>query len=329
MRKHRSQQLFGKIIVRLALVLALPACSAINTLNTKPFEDYQNAITTLKQESDQALQAAYQQELDQFKSDLADGDNSRLSSFVIQFPLDEPFAWSYPRDNQGSVKPLFISIADMQQTLTYMNSQLLTYAGLLVALAGADERAQFDVQAEAQRFSANASSLMGRLNQFNIDTSRVDSQGLALFSTAAAMAAEAYLENKRSALLVDVLRAGIGPLKTFVETAQEAISVTAQGVKDKYQDQIKAAVREVLDAKGNDRIEYLENLIGQNNELTQQLELLRNIHKSYGAIPASQRQLITAVNQEGEVNLAELNSYIVNIRQQVEYLKSSDGTTTN
>lgn len=329
MQTAHAQSLLSKMMLWLMFLTLLPACSAINTVSTIPFEDYQDAVSTLKQESDHALQVAYQHELDQFKADLAGDDVSNVSSIMLQFPPDDPYAWKYLTDEQGTLKPLFLSMADMQQTLASMNSQLLSYTELLVALAGADENTQLDVQAEAQEFKENASSLVGRLNQFNIDASGVGPQGLALFSTAAALSAEAFLENKRKALLVGVLRAGVEPLETFVKKAQEATSITAQGVKDQYQDQIKNAVRASIAAKGEDRIKSLEQLLALNDDSTQQLELLSNIHKSYGALPHSHRRLITAVDQGRQVNLAELKSYIVNIKQQIGNLKHADEMTSN
>lgn len=312
-----------RILSLLAVFLLLSACAAVNPLNTQPFQDYQSAISTLKDESNQALQTVYETELDQFKSSITAGDNCQAQQLLLNFPPDSAYAYAYPplpSNCDLPQQPLFASIADMQQTLDAMNSELLSYASLLIALAGADDSTQFDPVSEAQKFDQNATSLLTQLNGLGVNTSSVSSGGLALFSTIGANLAKAYLEGKRVELLTQVLNEGIQPLQNFSNLAQQAMDITAQNAKTQYQNQAPDVLRGIITGQGSGGV---DNLLSLNDQITKQLDLYKNIAGGYAALPSSQRQLITAVQQNQHVNLAELINYATNIKQQYQSLKSS------
>ncbi len=320
---RRTNRRIYRGLYLVGLILLLPACAAVNQLDTQPFQDYQSAISTLKNESDQALQAVYQTELDQFKAKITGGDNALVPQLLINFPADQDFVWAYPAPSDPSTqpnKPLFASVADMRQTLSAMNTQLLDYAGLLLALSGADSSTQFDPASEAQKFDGAASSLLGQLNTLGVKTTAVTSKDLALFSTIASNLAKAYLENKRSELLTQILQEGMGPLQKFADKAQEAMVITALNAETQYQNQSPGFARNVIQ---NNDSSALDSLLTLNDQMTQQLDLYKNIYNGYGALPNSQLQLISAIKSNQQVNLAELINYATNIKQQYETLKAN------
>lgn len=312
-----------RVIGLIGLILFLSACAAVNPLQPQPFQDYQSAISTLKDESDQALQTVYQTELDQFKAKVVAGDKSEVAQLLINFPANQNFGWAYPAPSDPSTqpnKPLFASIGDMQQTLAAMNTQLLNYAGLLLVLAGADDSTQFDPTAAAQKFDSAATSLLGQLNSVGVKTSGVQSKDLALFSTIAANLAKNYLEHKRADLLTQILNDGLKSLQLFADKAQEAMVITAANAETQYQNQSPSLARNVIQ---NSDAQALSSLLSLNDQMTKQLDLYKNIYNGYGALPNSQRQLINAVKSNQSVNLGELINYASNIKQQYEGLKTS------
>ncbi|MEX2499987.1 MAG: hypothetical protein WD397_14045 [Wenzhouxiangellaceae bacterium] len=316
----RQRQILASLLLS-ALFFLLSACAAVDTLDTQPFQDYQSAISSLKDSSDQALQGVYQEELDQFKGTIGAGESSKVPQLLLDFPPDSNFAWSYPASggNGSNGKPLFASIAEMRQTMAAMNTQLLNYAGLLLVLAGADDSTEFNASAEAEKFDNAAGELVHRLTSLDVDTGNVDSGDLALFSTIAANLADAYLEDKRVELLGEILNEGMGPLQTFVDMAQRAMVLTAKNAQTQYQNTSPDLARAVVEGSSGSA---LDDLLSLNNQIVKQLTLYRNIYNGYGALPNSQRQLIAAVKQSRDVSLGELINYIANIKQQYENLNN-------
>jgi len=323
-RFSRCRQHLRTVLALCAAILLLCACAAVEPINTQPFREYQSAIASLKENSDQALQVVYQEEFDQFKDELRAGEVDKVTELMLDFPDNSHFAWSYPgsSDNEGTEQPVFASIADMRQTLAAMNTQLLDYAGLLLALAGADESSEFDAAAEAEKFHENAGELLQRLATLDVSTDGVDSRDLALFSTIAANLARTYLEDKRIELLTDILNAGLDPLQAFVDKAQGAMALTANNAKTQYQNRVKPLARELAESSGSSD---LEELLSLNERIIQQLKLYRNIYSGYGALPAAQRQLIIAVKENQDVGLGELINYATSIQQQYEALNKRGG----
>jgi len=316
--RSRKRQALPSLLL-CPVFLLLSACAAVEPLDTNPLQDYQSAISSLKSSSDQALQTVYQEELDQFKARIASGDFANVSQLMLEFPPEPNFGWAYPGTGD---KPLFVSIGDMRQTLAEMNAQLLDYAGLLMVLAGADGSTSFDASGEAQEFNANAGDLLRRLDMVGVETGDVGARGLALFSTVAANLADNYLENKRVELLAEILEAGLGPLQAFVDKAQEAMALTAASAKTQYQNQAPALAAAVVSANSS---AALNDLLALNEQITEQLALYRSIYNGYGALPNSQRQIISAMRQSRSASLSELVNYAEAIRQQHGALQADSG----
>ncbi|GAB4186898.1 MAG: hypothetical protein Tsb002_11720 [Wenzhouxiangellaceae bacterium] len=337
----------------LALLIILSGCAAVKPVEQQPFEDYQSAISQLKDKTDQALQQAADTELTQFKAKVS-ADPKLVTGLMLEFPPKQPFGWCYessggdtsastvsaaisaasattPGDESvgcdTSNAPLFAKMAQMQQTLETMNTVLLTYAGLLVSLSGADEKTQFDAAGEAQKFDSAATSMLSQLNTLGVSTTSISSQDVALFSTIASNLAANYLENKRKRFLGEVLSAGQKPIKQFVELAQQALQITATSIITQYQNEAFPAVRSVVTSEG-DASEPLDTFLGMNTKVQQQLDLLNTLNNSYGALLNAQGQLIAALNESRRANLAELIVYADNIKQQYEALKASTASST-
>jgi len=303
------------------LVLMLTACAVVEPLDTQPFLDYQSAVSGLKDSSDQAIEAVYQEEFDRFKATIESGETGDVRQLMLDFPPDSSFGWSYPGSND---QPIFISIANMRETLAAMNAQLLNYTGLLLALASADKGTDYDASAQAEKFNDDAGQLLQRLDSLGVGVGDVGSRDMALFSTAAANLASAYLENKRVELLTAILDDGLDPLQAFVEKAQEAMALTAANAKTHYQDGRLELARAVAADGGTSA---LESLLALNEQITQRLSLYKSIHDGYGALPNAQRQIIAAVRQSRDPSLGELLAYVASVKQQFENLEGSSWNT--
>ena len=353
--KKKLSRPLAHLSLLLCALLLLSACAAVTPFPTTPFQDYQSSISTLKDQSDRALKVIYDRELEQFKKRVTAGDMKAVALLRLNFPPEQYFAWEYgmPIGNDVSegttsatdladaintedlesaveaidigttlTKPLFASVGEMRQTMASMNTQLLNYAGLLLALAGADDSTQFNPASEAQKFDAAATSLFGQLKNLGVNTSGISSNDLALFSTVAANLANNYLESKRADLLTQVLNEGLQPLQAFADQAKEAMAITATNAETQYFNQTKSLFPKIVNDKKDSDLDVLLDL---NDTITGQLDLYKNIANGYAALPNSQRQLISAVQSNREVNLTELISYATSIQQQYEALADEGG----
>lgn len=340
---------YARLLFTLSLGLNLVACAAVNPVQEQPFDDYQQAISQLTQQSEAALKTVADNELRLYKKAISSDDNHPFNALILDFPPDRPFGWCYGseqntasddinssiedagRETATSVQnpcpsapPLFAQVDSMQQTLVQLNQQLLNYAANLVALAGADDTTQFNPMSAAQEFETASESLLQQISTINANAKPVNPKGLALFSTVAANLAANYIEHKRKEDLAAVLQAGIQPLTQFAETIQQAMDITAQNVKDQFLTQRLPVLRQLARAQGEARSTPLEQLFQLNDKLQKQLTTLHSLAQAYGALPASQRQLIAALNQNRHANLAQLVHYATQIKQQYQTLKSTD-----
>lgn len=315
----RHWQALSRVLLSV-LVLMLSACAVVEPLDTQPFLDYQSAVSSLKDSSDQAIEVVYQEEFDQFKARIESGESGDVRQLMLDFPPGSSFGWAYPGSNG---QPIFIGIANMRETLAAMNAQLLDYTSLLLALASADQGTDYDAAAQAEKFNSDAGGLLQRLDSLGVGVGDVGSRDVALFSTAAANLAAAYLENKRVELLTEILDDGLAPMQAFVEKAQEAMVLTAANAKTHYQDERT----ELVDAVVSDgSSSALDKLLALNERITQRLALYKNIHDGYGALPNAQRRIITAVKESRDPSLGELLSYVANVKAQFEDLEDGNGS---
>lgn len=328
----------------------LSACAAVRPTAEQPFADYQMAIATLSSQSEQALQQAADVELQQFKAAVLAGDKQKIANLALQFPPNAPFAWCYsgstsasdrsalstaaanpnpnPNPNSanspldsacgGDATPLFALMASMSQTLGGLNQLLLNYAGTLQALAGADTVMQFNPETAAMQFTQQSQDLLTQVAALGGPRPDISGRDLALFSTVSANLARQYLESKRKEALAGVLQSGLEPLQRLSELAQRALDITAQSVKDQYQNDVFPLLRAaVSDQDGS----ALDRLLSTNQQLQSQLALLEKLSQSYAALVRSQQELIGAVNESRHANLGELILYASQIRQQYENLR--------
>ncbi len=299
------------------MVANLTACGTTGSVDSDSFQNYQQAISTLKDQSDQALKAVYQEELNEFKTRVAAGEASEVGQLLLMFPADgDPYSWSYSPSGQ---LPIFASMDEARQTLSAMNAYLLDYAGLLITLSGADDTHGFNPQDEAAKFDRNASSLLERLSDFNVDTGRISSGELALFSVLAANIAQNYLNSKRAELLSDILKEGMPPLRVFSGKARELIAITAASAQTQYQNKAPDLIRKII---GGDGSATVDDLLALNQRISDQLSLYRSIDDGYAALPRAQQQLLDGIAQGRHTSLSELIGFIGRIEQQVEQLSN-------
>lgn len=305
-----------RIVVRILVLLAamsLPGgCATTSEIAQPPLGSYHDAIVSVTSQSEAALQTEYEWSLDRFKREAGRGDVTALSQLQLEFPKDSAFAWGYRKDG-GAV---FLAVAGSRRRLAAINDLLVDYAGLLTQLVGADDQSQFEPEDEASRFKESAESLASTLG------AAPDDQGLSLFSTVAANAASAYLEDKRSDLLVEVLEAGMEPLEKLVGHVQTALMISAGGITSEYQTEFDRLKQEFKDAGDDGRRRVILDLIDLNRKTTAQLDLLRSISRTYGTLPETQHQLIAAIREERQPALKGLLTAAQDIQRQYEHLRN-------
>lgn len=314
-------------LLKLALaasLLLLNACASQTPIPAQPFNDYQQAINDLTQQSQQALHEVAQQDLAQFKAQLNAGEHQQqLTSLLMNFPSAGDFSWCYTGnggDCASDQAPLFIHSARMEQGLASINQLLQDYAALLLRLANANNNGidSFDPNAEAQRFQRSTQQSIAQLRELGLVKGQAHS-GLSLFSTIAANLADNYLIKRQQDSLAQVLEAGREPLNQVIKLAQEAIKISAAAVKSAYQNQAPGLLRQTLSS--SDKASSLDALLATNQKTQAQLALYEHIAQGYGALAGAQQQLIQASQAQSEVHLAQLILYARKIQLEYENLK--------
>jgi len=260
-----------------ALVVA--GCATGDRIDIASFEAYHEAVAELGTSAGQALAFEREWAYENYMAALAAGGHERPSDVILQFPADGPFAWAL------ADAPIFVDLRQTEAKLARINDVFERYTALLVTLAGGEADDGERIERLAGRLNENARSAAGAVG-LDLDAG----QG-ALFATAAATAAQAWLANRRAGDLAAVLAANQGAVADFAELGAAAAETAAVGIKDAYQDATQRWIARVVEAGVGARAGLVEEQLATNARTIGQLRGLEQIRDGYLALADTHAQL--------------------------------------
>jgi len=282
--------------------LVISGCSSVAPLHEGPLQQYHTSLVQLAASADQALAAEQQLTYQRHIHTVA--STGELWKLQLQPDL-EATVFDMKVDNV----PMFQEIRDTRSNLAAMHALVEQYAELLLVLAGVSETStSVDAVAVAAELQTNATSLAERLG------ADPDLDGGWFFGFG--VIAQHYVDSKRRGLLVDLLRSGEDEMKAFAELGQQAVARSAAGIQAEYEASYSRHVQGALELDEEDRQERVADVLELNAQTLRQLELLKQLHAAYGALPGAHLQLLTTVASGTAPSASALLAYAESLRDQ-------------
>ena len=305
------------------LVLFTAGCGSVPV---EPFQAFSQSLVELNQGTDKALadlvpvsEARFKrelaEELEEADKAIEEGEADEEGEAEEEGEADEEEEDSHLEslllstdDNSPlTVKaaPLFLKTEQFKIGASQVTGSLVSYSQLLLQLADPELLPQSTFDDLAKDLNGNASNA---INTMTTDPSEQAQSNVALFSTLAVAATQAYLESKRKADLVKALKENQSTVSDFAKAMQRAVIIIAQLAAQEYQEGSIVLARNVI-AKTN-RQKAIEDLITLDRNHIQQVKSLQALHQAYGKIPAAHAELAKAVAEPKEglstiINLLE------------------------
>ena len=282
--------------------LAIGGCSSVPPLAEGPFQQYHASVVQLAASADQALAAEQQLTFQRHIHTVA--STGELWQLQLQPDL-EATIFDMKVDNV----PMFQEIQDTRANLAAMHALVEQYAALLLVLADLSEAStSVDAVALAAELQTNATSLAARLGE------EPELDGGWFFGFGAI--AQHYVGSQRRDLLVDLLRSGEDEMKALAELGQQAVARSAAGTQAEYEASYSRHVQGALELDEEERQELVADLLELNAQTLRQLELLKQLHAAYGALPGAHLQLRTTVASGNAPSASALLAYAESLRDQ-------------
>ena len=292
------------VTARLVLIgiwcLALSACASVSPIPASPFQQFHASVVQLAASADQAL--ATEQELTYRRYIESVAPAGEIGQLKL---LDDPEASIF--EMKVADVPLFQEIQTTRSHLGSLHSLLGDYAELLLVLAGASDTSQsIDAVAVATELRTKATSLAESLDA-NPD---LDNDWFFGFG----VLAQEYVESKRRDQLVSLLRSADDEMRAFAELGQQLSMLSAAGIQTEYDASFSARTQGVNELDTRQRQELVAGLLELNAQTLRQLELLKQLHDAYGALPGAHLQLQSAVASGSAPSASALLSYAESLR---------------
>jgi hypothetical protein len=279
---------------------ALLACAAAlglgcASVDPKPFAAFAGATAQLREGADAALgsfvapvrERAVAQIVEATAS--ADGFRETRERYVLERP-----AGSLVPDR--SKLALVFQLPVFSQGVYQLNSVLVDYANLLHQLALPETVPKDEIEALAKQLNANLVDAAKTIRPGQaVDTGRI-----ALFSTAAAAATQAWLESVRRRHLRDAIDEDRAAIEAVSQLGQEAVGIMGDLLQKEYDD-AKAEPLRVL-ARGPtgrsseaQRRKAAQSLIALDEAYLNRSSALETLDGAYRALPSAQAELASAV----------------------------------
>ncbi len=281
---------------------ALAACLACGPpVNQDAFKKFEAAAIELRDGADKtlALQARWAQQ--RFANSLQYSDSDTLTNHYVQMLLldavdGDPFGWKSPST------PFYVVTRRFRATVTALNDALVAYASLLddLSRAGVVSTEELDRRVtDINNGARTAASLM---------RPEAPRASVALVSIMAARFLEEFVDDKRVALLGDAVHANGPALREACTLLNDAMMLTAQGVRAEYDQRSFALADELTHTRkgSGHRRDLINDLMRLNDLYTQHLAILRSLYDVYARLPAAHDELSRTGKQSSIEELQRL-----------------------
>jgi hypothetical protein len=271
--------------VSLFLMMMLAGCE---TPNTKPFDQFAQAVTALKGGADDTLDTEYALARSRYEQKVLSSNN--FAGLFLETDPTDPYGWK-----SAANPPLYIKINQFKIGLGRLNDVFATYATLIQQLAGSELLAQADFDKAATDLNGNLTDAVKTLKP---NASADTTNGIALFSASASDAARNYIEHKRTADLMTVLKENQTNIDNFAARGAAASQLIAQDWQKEYVTMKDQWATSYVAAKGDDaKLAVIETVLKVNDNYMATLETLRSLNAAYQKIPAAHQELYDSLEQ--------------------------------
>jgi hypothetical protein len=284
------------LIILILLGTAFSACATGNVSSTA-FEQMSASMLQVRTGADASLGALYDRTRDRYIATAA-ADVEKVEALKLsRSATGETFGW------KSSKPPLFLTTARFREGVYRLNSAVIQYSNALSRLANKD-------LIDPATFNQLAKDLNGNLNSA-VTALDVQTGGkeIAIFSTAASAAFEAYLRNQQRSALVKALRENQTAVQHVGELGAQAVRITAEALRSEYDIRsTELAAAAAPPRTPASREAAVRDLADLDDRFVKELSTLQVLHDTYVALPAAHQELATSLegSQFGLASVQEL-----------------------
>jgi len=284
-----------------AIVIA--GCASAASIPPQPFEDFEQAVATLKVSADEALLVEQQIVYDRYMAQWVE------EADVLQLQLEadpfDPFAIKIVG------KSLYRDIQESRSKLRRLNTLVQDYAGTLVLLSGSTENSPtVDADTLASDLKTNAEAVARSL-QLEVDIPNGLFFGFG-------QVAKNLVESKRQDLLIKLINESQAEIELFAEAGMNIAKLSASGISTEYLKKFSALTAGVNDLSESKRKKLIESLLALNEETLRQIDTLKMVHDAYQALPDAHRDLARAVEEGRSLSFTELLAVAESLKQRYD-----------
>lgn len=286
----------GYLILGGLILASLAACTTFTTTPsspqaTTPFQAFEQSVAQLQQGTEKALANIETTSEERFIREAlrttAVGDPSVVEQ--LRLNVDEGSALSW------STSALFLKLEQFKEGARKVTAALVAYSQLIVRLASPELLPEETFTDLATELNANAYEAVRAIS----DTAEPSASRVALFSTAASGFARAYIESRRSAELLETLKANQGSVEYFSDQMREGIELAAVVAGQEYTERSQDYFRRMIASSGgpasdSERRAAIDELIQLNRAHIRRMDTLNSLHQAFGQIANAHQELIRA-----------------------------------
>lgn len=280
MSRIRSRPMRPAMFAMLIAIAGVVSACATGAISSTPFEQLAASMQQVRTGADAALSSVYDRSRDRYIAEAAAADAEKVEALMLTRPPGDPFGWA------TSKPPLFLTAARFRDGVYRFNSSLIQYASVLNQLAAKD-------LVDSKEFDQLAKDVNGNLNSA-VQALGVPSGGrqIAIFSTAAASAFEAYLRHQQRSALVEALQENQPAIQSVAELGAHAVRITAAALRNEYDEQSAALANTVASGPSPAaRLAAMKDLADLDDRFVKEITALRVLHDTYVALPRAHQEL--------------------------------------
>jgi len=281
---------------------ALAACLACGPpVNPDAFKKFAAATTELRDGADKtlALQSKWAQQ--RFANALQYSKADTLTNRYVQMLLldgvdDDPFGWQSP------TTPFYVVTRQFRAAVKALNDALVDYASLLDDLSRAGIVSRDELDSRVTDINNGARTAVTLIKPEPPPAS------VAIVSIMAARFLEELVDDKRHELLVEAIRANGPGLRAICSLLDNAMTLTAQGVRAEYDQRSFALADQLTHTRtgSGHRRDLINDLMKLNDLYTQHLATLRAMRDVYARLPHAHEELAQTGRQSSFEELHRL-----------------------
>jgi len=279
-------QPFCSFVCILSIVLAILGVAGCASISPAPFTALTTSMQELRNGADASLSIVHERTRDRYIAEATVGDVAKVEGLLLTQPAGDPFGWASPDP------PLFLKVARFRDGVHQLNSVLVSYAGLLGQLASPD-------LVSPEQFEQLAKDLNGNLKNAvqALGVSAPSNKEIAIFSTLGTAAFQAYLKNKQLSSLLKALDGNQPAIQEAAELGASAVRITAMALRNEYNHSSAKLAALIANPKLSDsgKQATLRELIELDEKFIKEIFVLRTLHQSYMALPATHQELAAGV----------------------------------